>query len=81
MTDKERSEQVAKVMERVCDLCVHPVQATDQDELYDICESCTVATALWDALRNAENQTIDAMTRGIAKAMKQILVNQEGEKR
>ncbi len=34
MTDKERSEQVAKVMERVCDLCVHPVQATDQDELY-----------------------------------------------
>lgn len=81
MTDKERSEQVAKVMERVCDLCVHPVQATDQDELYDICESCQVTATLWDALRNAENQTIDAMTRGIAKAMKQILVNQEGEKR
>lgn len=35
MTDKARSEQVAKVMERVCDLCVHPFQEADQDKLYE----------------------------------------------
>lgn len=81
MTDKERSEQVAKVMERVCDLCVHPVQATDQDELYDICESCTVATAVWGAIRYAESSTATIMAHCIADAMKSMLSEPKGEER
>lgn len=81
MTDKARSEQVAKVMERVCDLCVHPFQEADQDKLYERCDSCQVTAALWDTLKEAESQTIDAMVSGIAKAMKKILVNQEEEER
>lgn len=80
MTNKARSEQVAKVMERVCDLCVHPFKAADQDELYERCESCPVTAALWDTLKDA-GLIVDTMVSGIAKAMKKILVNQEEEER
>lgn len=80
MTDKERSEQVAKVMERVCDLCVYPFKATDQDELYDICESCPVTAAVWDAIRCAESSTATIMAHCIADAMKSMLSKAEGEK-
>lgn len=79
MTDKARSEQVAKVMERVCDLCVHPFQEADQDKLYERCDSCQVTAALWNTLKEAESQTIDTMVSGIAKVMKKILVNEEEE--
>lgn len=69
MTNKARSEQVAKVMERVCDLCVHPFQEADQDKLYERCDSCQVTAALWDTLKDA-GLTFDTMVSGIAKLMK-----------
>ena len=81
MTDKERSEQIAKVMERVCDLCVHPVQATDANELCERCESCRVTAAVWDAIRYAESSTVTIMAHCIADAMKSMLSEPKGEER
>ena len=81
MTDKERSEQVAKVMERVCDLCVHRVQAKDPNELCERCESCQVTAAVWGAIRYAESNTATIMAHCIADAMKSMLSKAEGEKR